>query len=158
HLASRGADLTVKVWDLTATGQAVWTKPCGTTRRFGTAYTIAFSPDGRLLATGTDDVVKVWDWENPQLLHSLPGHEFHSISVAFGGDGRLATGTFRKGVKLWDLQTEKPILTVAAHHDYGISALAFSADGRWVASASYDRTVKLFDVTTGELLHDLFHP
>src|SRR5262249_31045798 len=43
-------------------------------------------------------------------------------------------------------------------HDSPISALAFSADGKWLASASYDRTVKLFDATTGELLHNLPHP
>ena len=48
HLASRGADLTVKVWDLTATGQAVFTELCDATRKFGTAYTIAFSPDGQI--------------------------------------------------------------------------------------------------------------
>ena len=82
----------MKVWDLTATGQAVFTEPCDAVRKFGTAYTVAFSPDGRQLAAGTDGVVKVWDWKNRQLLHSLPGHNFHTIPVAFSRDGRLATG------------------------------------------------------------------
>src|SRR5262249_6754720 len=95
HLASRGADGKVRVWDLTATDHAVWTEPCDTVRKFGTAYTIAFSPDGRLLAAGTEGVVKVWDWKNRQLLHRLPGHNFHAVAVAFSGDGWLATGAFR---------------------------------------------------------------
>ncbi len=155
HLASRGADLKVKVWDLTATGQALFTEPCDATRRFGMAYTIAFSADGRLLAAGTDGVVKVWDWKNRQLLHSLPGHTFHSIPVAFSGDGRLATGSFWEGLRLWDPETGQLLRTVPAHRQ-PISALAFSPDGKWLASASFDRTVKLSDATTGGLRHT-FH-
>jgi eukaryotic-like serine/threonine-protein kinase len=152
HLASRGADLKVKVWDLTATGQAVFTEPCDATRKFGMAYTIAFSADGRLLAAGTDGVVKVWDWKNRQLLHSLPEHNFHSIPVAFSGDGRLATGSFREGLRLWDPETGQLLRTVPAHR-HPVSALAFSPDGNWLASASFDRTVKLSDATTGGLRH-----
>jgi WD40 repeat protein/serine/threonine protein kinase len=157
HLASRGADLTVKVWDLMATGQAVWTERCDAVRKFGSAYTVAFSPNGRLLATATDGVVKVWGWKNRRLLQSLPGHDVHSVPVAFSGDGRLVTGVFREGLKVWDPQTGTLLRTVPAHED-PVSAVAFSADGKWLASASYDRTVKLSDATTGELLHNLMHP
>jgi WD40 repeat protein/serine/threonine protein kinase len=154
HLASRGADLTVKVWDLAATDQPVWTERCEATRPNGAAYTIAFGPDGRQLSTATDGVVKIWDWKNRRLLHSLPGHDFHSIAVAFSGDGRLATGTLREGVKLWDPQTGKPLGTVPGH-DEPITAVAFSADGKWLASASYDRTVKLSDSMTSVVRHTL---
>jgi WD40 repeat protein/serine/threonine protein kinase len=152
YLASRGADLKVKVWDLTATGQPVFNEPCDATRKFGTAYTIAFSADGRLLAAGTDRVVKVWDWKSQQLLHSLPGHNFHSIPVAFSGDGRLATGSFREGMKLWDPETGNLLRTVPAHR-HPISALAFSPDNTRLASASFDRSVKLSDARTGGVLH-----
>src|SRR5439155_10003822 len=140
HLASRGADRTVKVWDLTATDGAVFTEPCDAVRKFGTAYTVAFSLDGRLLAAGTDGVVKVWDWKNRQLLQNLPGPSFHPISVAFSGDGRLATGSLREGLKLWDPETGQLLRTVPAHHG-PVSAVAFSPDGKWLASASFDRTV-----------------
>jgi WD40 repeat protein len=152
HLATRGADLKLKVWDLTATGQPIFTEPCEATRRFGTAYTVAFNADGRQLATGTDGVVKIWDWKNRQLLHSLPGHNFHSIPVTFSGDGRLATGTLREGMKLWDSQTGGLLRNVHAHRE-PISAVAFSPDGARLASASFDRTVKLSDALTGRLLH-----
>jgi WD40 repeat protein/serine/threonine protein kinase len=148
HLASRGADRKVRVWELT-TRQEVFSDDVTDTRRFGTAYTIAFSPDGRLLATVTEQVVKVWDWKNRRLLHHLPGHEFHTIPVAFSGDGRLATGTVREGLKVWNPQTGTLLGTFPAHQG-PLSAVAFSADGKWLASASLDKTVKLSDATTGE--------
>jgi WD40 repeat protein len=151
HLASRGADQQVKVWDLT-TGREVFSCPCDAIRKFGSAYTVAFSPDGRQLAVGTNGVVKIWDWKNRQLHHSLPDHGFHTIAVAFSGDGRLATGAFREGVRLWDPETGRLLRTVPAHR-HPISSLAFSPDGKWLASASFDRTVKLSDATTGGHLH-----
>src|SRR5262249_43264866 len=155
HLASRGMDLQVKVWDLT-TGQEVFTATCDrATRPFGSAYTIAFSPDGRLLASATDGVVKVWDWKKSQLLQSLPGHDFHTIPLAFSRDGRLASGNL-KALTVWDPERGIPLLTVP---DRGtLSVIAFSADGKWLASASYDRTVQLSDATTGAILRNLPHP
>jgi WD40 repeat protein/serine/threonine protein kinase len=156
HLASRGADLKLKVWDLKAPGEAVWTEPCDAVRKYGAAYTIAFSPDGRLLAAGSDGVVKVWDWKKNQLLQSLPGDDFHPIPVAFSRDGRLATGISSEGVKLWDPQTGTPFGTL--EHRGPISALAFSANSEWLASAGYDRTVKILDSKTGGLLRSLLHP
>jgi len=153
HLASFGGDRKVKVWDLTAPGQPVFTEAHDEAiRKFGAAYTVAFSPDGRQLAAGSDGAVRVWDWKNRQLLQELPGHNFISIPVAFSGDGRLAAGTFREGLKLWDLETGQLLRTIDAHR-HPVSALAFSPDGKWLASASFDRTVKLSNSTTGEVRH-----
>jgi WD40 repeat protein len=135
---------------LTAPNQAVFTAECDALRTFGTAYTIAFSADGKYLAAGIKPMVNIWDWKNQKLLHSLPGHNFHTIPVAFSSDGRLATGGFRDGPKLYDAKSGHLLRTVNAH-DHPISALAFSADGKWVASASFGRIVKLSDSTSGRV-------
>src|SRR5262249_32435656 len=135
----------------------VWSEPCNVTRKVGSAYTIAFSPDGQLLAAATGEVVKVWDWKKNQVLYSLAGQNFFTIPVAFSGNGRLATGT-RKGVQLWDAETGIPLF-LTAPEDLGIySAIAFSGDGKWLASANYGKTVKLSNSMTGELLRTLLHP
>ena len=150
HLASLGADRKVKVWDLTETDKPVFERPCDTNRKFGMAYSVAFSPDGRKLAAGSEGSVRLWDWKNDQILHSWPGREFQAIPVAFSRDGRLASVVSREGVKIWDPETERLLRTIDAHR-HPVSALAFSPDDRWLASASFDRTVKLSDLTTGEL-------
>jgi WD40 repeat protein/serine/threonine protein kinase len=149
HLASLGADRKVKVWDLT-TSREVFARPCDTNRKFGMAYSVAFSPDGRRLAAGSEGMIRLWDWKNDQVLPSLPGRESQAIPVAFSRDGRLATNVFREGLKVWDPETGG-LLPIDAHR-HPVSALAFSPDDRWLASASFDRTVKLSDSRTGALL------
>jgi WD40 repeat protein/serine/threonine protein kinase len=157
HLAFVGADRQAKVCEWT-TGREVFTGPCDAIRKFGTACAVAFSPDGRQLAAGSDGVVRVWDWENGQLAYAVAGHDHHSISVAFSRDGgRLVTGSWREGPRLWDPITGAGPLRSFPGHSHPISALAFSPDGGRLASASLDRSVKVWDTTTGELLYTLAH-
>jgi eukaryotic-like serine/threonine-protein kinase len=161
HLASSGADGLVRIWDLTADPpDMVFQGPCETRRKFGVAYTVAFSPDGRQLAAGSDGRVKVWDWKNrpevPEL--TFPGHNKFAISVAFSRDGkRLASASSGEGVYLCDAQAEGPPLRTFPAHHHPVSALAFSPDGGWLAEANYDGSVKLWNAATGELGRSLPH-
>jgi WD40 repeat protein/serine/threonine protein kinase len=159
HVASVGADKQVKVWDLTATDQAVFTERCDATRKVASSYTVAFSPDGRHLAAGSDGAVRVWDWENRQVLQTLSGHEKSAISVAFSRDGRrLASASTGEAVNLWDTQSWGPPLHTFRAPPHPVSALALSPDGgRLLAEASLNRKVRLWDTATGELQKTLPH-
>ena len=120
HLAAAGADRKVRVWDLT-TAKPVFKCAGHAGLDLGTAYVVAFSPDGRRLAAGSDGAVNVWDWRNRQLppIHTLPGDEkmANSVTVAFSRDGRrLASGGWSGGVRIWDAETGERLRTLSGHH------------------------------------------
>ncbi|HVK08918.1 MAG TPA: protein kinase [Gemmataceae bacterium] len=158
HITSVGADGRVKVCDWT-TGREVFDEPCDVRRKFGTAGTAAFSPDGERLAAGSAGVVKVWDWRNRQVLYALPaGGEGNAISVAFSRDGgRLASASTGQNVKVWDLNDRGQLVRTFPGHPHPVGALAFSPDGGRLAEASLGRCVNVWDTATGELRHTLVH-
>ncbi|HKV41269.1 MAG TPA: hypothetical protein VJX67_18835 [Blastocatellia bacterium] len=117
---------------------------------------IAFSPNGRLLASGfLHGGISVWDVDSGLDVLSLVGHLASVNSVAFSPDSQLlATGSRDKTIKLWDVAARHPLLNLIGHRDE-VSAVAFSPDGRWLASASHDRTVRIWRVETGREVQSL---
>ncbi|MFE6691870.1 hypothetical protein ACFVFQ_36050 [Streptomyces sp. NPDC057743] len=115
----------------------------------GAVDAVAFSPDGRVLATGSNDhTVKLWAPATHRLLATLPGHTDAVNGLAISPDGRtLATASNDHSVKLWDLSSRRTTATLLGHANT-VTAVAFSPDGRTLASASSDHTVRLWDVAS----------
>jgi WD40 repeat protein len=119
-------------------------------------YSLAFSPDGKSLASGSwDGTAKLWDVASGKELRTLAYHQMGVTSVAFSPDGRLlAVGSDDTTVSLWEVATGRMIRILDDHGSY-VLAVAFSPDGRWLASSTSRTKIKLWDVATGQEVRTL---
>ena len=127
-------------------------------------FGIAFSPDGKILATnGTNrfewydqTTVALWDVRTGQLLRTLrlPTRNVRMLQFAPDGGTLLTTGQ-EPVVRLWDTVTGKERCPFPAAHVDAVESLAFTPDGRFLISASIDRTLRLWDVVSGRHVREL---
>ena len=170
-LASGSADYTIDLWDWqsgnclkTFRGHNSW------------VWRVIFSPDGRTLAsTSYDQTVKIWDVDTGACLNTLRGHNSPVIYADFSPDGELLVSCDFAGIiiKLWNprLPFAKRLVGVASRreekadqgstgeyyrdigeHSNSVWSVTFSTDGKWLMSASYDETIKIWSIETGECL------
>ena len=161
-LASSGSDNSIRIYNI-KTGELIKTL----TGHLLVPLSMDFSPNGKLLASAGDDkTIKIWDTSNWELLYTLAGENEAIHSVVFvGNDKVLAGGTdksmlgelleyhfkFKGFVKpiaatLWDIKKRTILQTISAHSDDVGLGIDISSDGKYIATPSKDKTVKIWSV------------
>ena len=117
----------------------------------GGIRSVVFSPNGRMLASGSsDETVQLWDAGVGRHIRTLTGHAGGIRSIMFSPNGNtLASGSADQTIRLWDVQTGRHIRTLTGHTSW-VTSIAFSSNGNTLASGSRDSTVRLWNAEMGK--------
>jgi WD40 repeat protein len=112
----------------------------------GSVLSVAFSPDGTKIVSGSEDgTIKAWSSGALGLL-SDNAHRDDVTSVAFSPDGtKIVSGSRDKTIKVWDLGALELLSEKTNAHSHYIILVAFSPDGTKIVSGSDDKTIKVWD-------------
>ncbi|MBI4661053.1 MAG: hypothetical protein HY735_19655, partial [Verrucomicrobia bacterium] len=156
-LITASADETMRIWDL-ATGRTIEVLPYPEKGNSGWAV----STDGKLLAIAGADRIRLWDLLTRKQLLILGANASQVTRLAFSPDNKMLAGLVAetpestkfpsaRDIMLWDISNSRPLARMRGHSGE-ILSLAFSPDGRTLATGSEDNTVKLWNVSRQQLI------
>ena len=157
-IAFASDDKTVKLWSVD--GKELLTLPGFT----DWVYSIVWSPDGKTISFGSrDGTIKLWSVQTgkmPVLRQTLTGHRDRVNSITFSPDGKTVVSGSQDGtINFWSMETDKMLVlrqTLIGHTNpnnsiAAVNSITFSPNGKMIASASDDKTVKLWSIDGKEL-------
>ncbi|KAI1904052.1 hypothetical protein AGOR_G00001710 [Albula goreensis] len=168
--ASSSLDANIRLWDLESGKQIksmdagpvdAWTvafsRTPDTSQQAATWGSIAYSPDGKYLASGAiDGIINIFDIATGKLLHTLEGHAMPIRSLTFSPDSQLLVTASDDGyIKIYDVQHANLAGTLSGHGSWVLN-VAFSPDHTHFVSSSSDKSVKVWDASSRACVNTFF--
>ena len=120
----------------------------------GRALSVAFSLDGRWLASGGANEILIWEIGVSEPMYTLTGHTGKVEDLAFHSNGNLVSASLDGTVRLWNIRAQQEIRAFEGHVGQ-VTSVDFNSDGSRIVSGSRDRTLKLWEADTGALITTL---
>ncbi len=149
YKSAEGKTTTIYLWDL-ETKELMGTL----SGHYLRVNCLAFSPDNRILASGSyDKTIKIWDLETKQLIYTLAGHSSYVAHLRILPDCKTLISSGGGGIKFWDLTTGELLNTLSEDIEY-VREFAISPDGNILASDAHN-TIRIWNLETRKLIHVL---
>jgi WD40 repeat protein/transcriptional regulator with XRE-family HTH domain len=112
---------------------------------------VAFSPDGTQIAVGSAGAgIRIYNSNSGKLLIQFPIGSGYNGRIVFSPDGKSIASTSEDGAHIWDITTGKKLVTFSGHGErVALNGIAYSPDGKWIATSGNDATIKVWDSETG---------